>query len=365
MVLDSGGNVPAGSPLKQWTNNGSGNLQFTVAPAAARAFAGTYAVVAQENGLSWDDDSTTAGSPVVQNTPTTDPAQRWTFQPTDSGYFRIVNKSTGRVIESASPQQGAAVTVADVSEDPGQQWKPVAVGSTWVFQNRVDAAIVLDSGGRVPAGSPLKQWTDNGSANFRFTLTEVEPGVDIAVEGGDHAYGTDGSVTVRVTGTDGTPGGTVAIVNGAAPIAGPVALVDGTATLTIPGDALPVGTSALQVRYAAEAPYSDTVAGFRATITEPTPTPTSAATPTPTGQPSSAASSAPVASPGAVDARSTLAATGAGWPGSLCRSGWSRSASARGWCAAVQPAAADRCVGGRADFGTAPSAFGARLGRTG
>ncbi len=302
-ALDSGGNVPSGSNLKQWDNTGHPNLAFSTVP-AGNPLAGTWRITADANGLAWDSNgSTTSGTDVLQNTASLDDAQEWTFQATSDGYYRLVNAASGRVIESVTTQAGSAVQLKDVSDTASQQWKPVPVGSSWVFQNRTDASIVLDSGGSVPSGSPLKQWNDNGSTNFRFSLTEVTAQVDLTVETpAERAFGAAGSVKVTVAGTDGTPSGSVSVWNGDARLAGPVALAGGAATLTLAGDALPVGSHSLRVQYDADAPYSDVITAKRVTITEattptPTPTPSPTVTPEPTASPDPTLTPAPTTSP--------------------------------------------------------------------
>nr|WP_186807568.1 alpha-L-fucosidase [Microbacterium testaceum] len=267
-ALDSGGGVPSGSPLKQWDTTGHPNLLFTTASVES-PLAGEWRVTADANGLAWDSNgSTTSGTDVTQKTASLTKTQKWTFQATDSGFYRLVNAATGRVIESVSNAAGPAVQLKDVSNAPAQQWKPVAVGTSWFFQNRANTAIVLDSGGSVPSGSPLKQWTDNGSTNFRFSLTKVTPAVDLAVEtAAQRVYGTAGTIRVTATGTDATPSGTVSIWNGATRVGGPTALVGGVATVTVAGDALAVGDHTLRVQYDADAPYGDVLTSTRVTIT--------------------------------------------------------------------------------------------------
>ena len=271
IALDSGGSVSSGSPLKQWSNNGSNNLLFTATDVQANDLEGNYLVTAEANGLAWDTNgSTTSGTDVVQKTSSSSTAQQWTFEPTSDGYYRIVNPATGRAIESVTTQQGSTVKLKDVSDAAGQQWKPVARGTGWIFQNRVDANVVLDSGGSVPSGSPLKQWTDNGSGNFRFVLTKAAPAATVQVDtGSGWASDTAGAVRVTVTGNEGTPSGEVTLRNGQTVLAGPVRLVNGAATLTVPANALAAGQYTLNVSYTADAPYANVLTPARVTVIAP------------------------------------------------------------------------------------------------
>jgi alpha-L-fucosidase len=125
LVLDSGGNVPSGSNLKQWTWNGSTNLQWQ----AVELGTGYYKLVNRANGMVADGGgATTNGSPALEATWTGGNTQQWQLRYQGDGRYWILNRATG---------------------------------------------LVLDGGGNVPSGSVTKQWSGNSSTNVQWTFTKV------------------------------------------------------------------------------------------------------------------------------------------------------------------------------------------------
>ncbi|MGW2858877.1 alpha-L-fucosidase [Streptomyces sp. NPDC001205] len=122
LALDSGGNVGAGSNLKQWTPVDSPNLQWQ----AVDLGNGYYRLVNRANGMVVDGwGSTSDGAPAQQATWNGGPHQQWQITDRDSGRFSIANRTTG---------------------------------------------LVLDGGGQVPSGSVTKQWTWVTSTNLLWTF---------------------------------------------------------------------------------------------------------------------------------------------------------------------------------------------------
>ncbi|MFF4628124.1 alpha-L-fucosidase [Streptomyces griseorubiginosus] len=125
LVLDSGGNVPSGSNLKQWTWNGSTNLQWQ----AVELGTGYYKLVNRANGMVADGGgATTNGSPALEATWDGSTKQQWQLRYQGGGRYWITNRATG---------------------------------------------LVLDGGGNVPSGSVTKQWSGNSSTNVQWTFTAV------------------------------------------------------------------------------------------------------------------------------------------------------------------------------------------------
>jgi alpha-L-fucosidase len=125
LVLDSGGNVASGSALKQWTWNGSTNLQ-------------------------------------------------WQAVELGNGYYKLVNRTNGMVVDGGgATSNGAAAIEAPWNGGTNQQWRIAHQGDgRYNIINRT-TGLVLDGGGAVPSGSPTKQWPGNGSTNLRWTFTVV------------------------------------------------------------------------------------------------------------------------------------------------------------------------------------------------
>ncbi|WDZ82911.1 alpha-L-fucosidase [Micromonospora cathayae] len=125
LALDSGGNVSAGSALKQWSWDGNSNLQ-------------------------------------------------WLIVDLGSGYYRIVNRTNGMVIDGyGQTAAGAVAQQAAWNGGNSQQWQITDQGSgRYRIANRA-TGLVLDGGGQVASGSQVKQWTWNGSTNLLWTVVAV------------------------------------------------------------------------------------------------------------------------------------------------------------------------------------------------
>ncbi|MEU9671611.1 alpha-L-fucosidase [Streptomyces bobili] len=123
LMLDSGGDVPSGAPLKQWTWDGNTNLQWQVVEVGA----GYYKLVNRTNGMVADGWGATAdGSAARQSVWHGGSDQQWSITHRGSGHYSIANRTTG---------------------------------------------LVLDGGGTVASGSATKQWAYDGSTNLLWTFT--------------------------------------------------------------------------------------------------------------------------------------------------------------------------------------------------
>ncbi|PBC70379.1 alpha-L-fucosidase [Streptomyces sp. TLI_235] len=125
LALDSGGNVASGSNLKQWTWNGSTNLQ-------------------------------------------------WQAVDVGGGYYKLVNRTNGMVADGwGATTAGSAARQAAWNGSTNQQWKiTLRSGYGYSIANRA-TGLVLDGGGSVASGSVTKQWTYNSSSNLLWTFTAV------------------------------------------------------------------------------------------------------------------------------------------------------------------------------------------------
>ncbi|KDN20152.1 alpha-L-fucosidase [Amycolatopsis rifamycinica] len=125
LVLDGGGTVAAGSPLKQWNWDGSTNLQ-------------------------------------------------WQLTDAGGGYVRIVNRTNGMVADSrGNTANGATCAQTAWTGATSQQWKPTSLGNgRYQIVNRATGT-ALDGMGSTTAGSSVGLWTPNGSTNNQWTITGV------------------------------------------------------------------------------------------------------------------------------------------------------------------------------------------------
>jgi len=123
LALDSGGNVASGSNLKQYTWDGSPNLQWQLVEVGG----GYYKLVNRTNGMVADGvGATTNGSPAQQAAWNGGNNQQWTVTHRGEGMCTIANRATG---------------------------------------------LVLDGGGNVASGSVTKQWGYGSSTNLLWTFT--------------------------------------------------------------------------------------------------------------------------------------------------------------------------------------------------
>ncbi|MCP2356602.1 alpha-L-fucosidase 2 [Nonomuraea thailandensis] len=125
LVLDSGGNVASGSVLKQWSLDGSTNLQ-------------------------------------------------WQLADLGGGWYRIVNRTNGMVVDSwGSTANGASARQAAWNGGVNQQWRlnAVANGRHQVINRGTGTA--LDGMGNATAGSTVAMWAPNNSTNNHWSITPV------------------------------------------------------------------------------------------------------------------------------------------------------------------------------------------------
>ncbi|MGW2613443.1 alpha-L-fucosidase [Streptomyces sp. NPDC001500] len=125
LVLDSGGNVAAGSNLKQWSYDASTNLH-------------------------------------------------WQLVALGNGYHRIVNRTNGMVADTyGNSANGAPARQQAWNGGDNQQWSLVGLGGDrYRIVNR-GTGTALDGGGSTTAGSTTVLWTPNASTNNAWTVTAV------------------------------------------------------------------------------------------------------------------------------------------------------------------------------------------------
>ncbi|NUT50038.1 MAG: alpha-L-fucosidase [Saccharothrix sp.] len=125
LALDSGGNVASGSVLKQWTYDGSTNLQ-------------------------------------------------WQLVDLGTGYYRVVNRTNGMVADSwGNTANGADARQAAWNGGVNQQWRLNDVGGgRYQIVNR-GTGTALDGRGSVASGSTAGLWAPDSSTNLQWTINAV------------------------------------------------------------------------------------------------------------------------------------------------------------------------------------------------
>jgi alpha-L-fucosidase len=178
LVLDSGGNVPSGSVLKQWSDVASTNLQWQLVDLGS----GYYRIVNRTNGMVADSWGNAAnGANGMQAPWNGSNNQQWRLTSVAGGRYQIVNRGTGTALDGlGSTTAGSTVALWSPNGSPNNQWTITAVASAiptgWAKIANVTSGLTLDSGGNVASGSVLKQWSYNGSTNLQWQLVDLGNG---------------------------------------------------------------------------------------------------------------------------------------------------------------------------------------------
>jgi alpha-L-fucosidase len=120
LALDSGGNVASGSNLKQWSYDGSNNLQWQMVNLGN----GYYRIVNRTNGMVADSWGNTAnGAPARQTTWNGGNNQQWQLRSAGSNRYQIVNRGTGTALDgSGSTTAGSTVVLWAPNSSTNNQW---------------------------------------------------------------------------------------------------------------------------------------------------------------------------------------------------------------------------------------------------
>jgi hypothetical protein len=139
---------------------------------------GWYELVNQTSTKCLDDTewSTADGTPVQQyGCGSNQDNQQWQFVPTDSGYYRVLNRHTGQALDvtggPGATARGVRVQLWGYGGGANQQWKPVAVGGGYYELVARHSGKCLDVPySSIDNGVVLWQWDCNGSGaqSFRF-----------------------------------------------------------------------------------------------------------------------------------------------------------------------------------------------------
>lgn len=136
-----------------------------------------YRVVNRRSGKVLDayGGGTGDGVKVIQWTWSGSANQQWQLLPNDDGSFRLVNRNSGRLLNSpGGSAQGAQLDQwADTSSD-NQWWKLVDAGSGHHRLVNVRNGLCADvEGGSANDGARVVQWTDNGGTNQHWQLVPL------------------------------------------------------------------------------------------------------------------------------------------------------------------------------------------------
>jgi alpha-L-fucosidase len=125
LALDSGGNVASGSVVKQWTYDGSTNLQWQLVDLGA----GYYRIVNRTNGMVADSWGNTAnGADLRQAAWNGGVNQQWRLADAGGGRYRIINRGTGTAIDGrGSVASGSTAGLWAPDSSTNLQWTVNAV----------------------------------------------------------------------------------------------------------------------------------------------------------------------------------------------------------------------------------------------
>jgi glucosylceramidase len=172
-ATDAAGNVSAASnsvSVTTGSGGGTGPIDSTK----------WYTVKNVNSGKCVDDaaGSTANGAAVQQWTCTAGSTnQQWQFQPTDSGYYKVVSRNSATaawdVTGGSGAGDGAKIQLWAYGSGTNQQWRPTAgTGGTYTLNPRSGTGRCLDVTDVSTAdGARLQQWTCTGGAAQSFTLT--------------------------------------------------------------------------------------------------------------------------------------------------------------------------------------------------
>ncbi len=120
LVLDSGGNVAAGSVLKQWTYDGSTNLQWQLLDLGG----GWYRIVNRTNGMVIDSWGATANGASARQAPWNGgDNQQWRLNAVTQGRYQIINRGTGTALDGmGNGAAGSTVAMWAPNSSTNNQW---------------------------------------------------------------------------------------------------------------------------------------------------------------------------------------------------------------------------------------------------
>ncbi|NUP17397.1 MAG: ricin-type beta-trefoil lectin domain protein [Streptomyces sp.] len=150
-TIDLGGGISDGATYT--ASNAGSNLNLTIA-----------------------GGSTTNGTAATQQTPTTSTNQQWRFAQQPSGYFKIFNVASGKVlgVQNQSTANGAAILQWDDNGTLDHEWAvaPHPAGG-YTITNRVTGKLLEIPGASTTTGTTADQWTTSGCACQRWNLTQT------------------------------------------------------------------------------------------------------------------------------------------------------------------------------------------------
>ncbi len=179
-------NTPASGTPPPTNTPGTGKMTptatpptVTPTPSSGISTSAWYNIINQASGSCVDAaGGGTSNGTVVQQWSCGNQAfnQEWQFQPTDSGYYKLLNRNAAGQNEvwdvvGQSTANGAKIQLWAFAGGANQQWQAVSVGNGYFkFVNRNSGQCLDVPNGATTNGLQLQQWTCSGAANQAFRL---------------------------------------------------------------------------------------------------------------------------------------------------------------------------------------------------
>jgi len=145
-----------------------------VDPGGGGNFSGTYEIQNEASGKVLNNQgSTTNGSPVSQWTEGSSVNLQWTFIATSGGYYQINSSMSGKdaVVQSASTASGAKIVQWSFGSSGDDQWLPQSNSDgSYTFVNLHSGLVLGDPGSSGSNGTQMDQETSNGGSNQKWNL---------------------------------------------------------------------------------------------------------------------------------------------------------------------------------------------------
>jgi hypothetical protein len=120
--------------------------------------------------------STTNGTTATQQNPTTSTDQQWRFEQQSSGYFKIFNVASGKVlgVQNQSTADGATVLQWDDNGTPDHEWAiaPHPAGG-YSITNRISGKFLEIPSASTTVGTTAVQWSSTSCGCQRWNLTQT------------------------------------------------------------------------------------------------------------------------------------------------------------------------------------------------
>lgn len=102
--------------------------------------------------------------------------QLWTLEPLNNGYYKIISRDSGKVVDQSTPDIGANVHQYEYVGGVNQQWKIEKAGDSYKIISRQNGKVLDVANGNKDNGGNVQAWDDNGTSAQRWKIeTRFDP----------------------------------------------------------------------------------------------------------------------------------------------------------------------------------------------